>query len=352
MKRPRLLELGFALLPALLLLAGAELGLRALGFRYQRSPGYMQFAYPSPAELHRVFLPDPLLLWRMQPGYDFGQGYPKLNEQGFRGPDIPLAKTPGTFRVACLGDSVTFGLPAADYPSLLQRYLAAGLPGKQAQVFNFGVPGYSSWQGRQLLAREALPARPDVVTVLFGWNDHWLVQGFSDHEQQAQNLGLFMLRDLLARLRSYQALNYLASRLRPAESEELKLRVPGDRFRENLLAMVRAGREQGVTVVLGTAPAGFGLDSIPDFFTALGFIRANADLEPLHRRYNQLVREVGREENVPVADLETVFQERGVENFFDHPEKDIIHPNARGLELIARTLADAIAASRPGAGGK
>ena len=343
MKPDRLRLALFALLPALLLLAAAELGLRAVHFHFSRSVGYMQFAYPSPAELEQVFVSDPQLLWRMKPGFNFGQGYPQLNARGFRGPDLPAAKAPGTFRVACLGDSVTFGLPETDYPALLQLELAQRWPDKKIEVLNFGVPGYSSLQGLRLLESQALPRHPDLVVIFFGWNDHWLVQGFSDHEQKiGASPWLIQVRDAWARLRTYQGLNLLLAKLRPAPERQEKLRVPAEQYRRNLQAMVRAGRGQGAQVILATAPAGFGLGPLPDFLTALGFIHDPAELPALHRRYNGLVREVGHEEHAPVADLEAVLEQNGTRNFFDHPDRDIIHPNAKGLGLIAASLARSI----------
>ena len=348
MTRPRLRLILFSLLPAAVLLGGAELGLRLAGFRYQRSLGYMQFAFPNSTELHQVYQPDPALLWRMRPGFDFGHGFPKLNARGFRGPDFFAAREPAAFRVACLGDSVTFGRPEADYPSLLQRALEDKFPGRAFLVGNFGVPGYSSFQGLQLLTHEVLEAKPDAVVVLFGWNDHWRVQGFSDHEQKMEgNPALIEWRDALSRLRVYQALNKLTAVWRANTRREAKLRVPEERYRANLLAMIRAGRKRGATVILCTTPAGFCRAPLPDFFTALGFARSATEIEPLHRRYNDIARQVARQENAPLLDLEKSFEWEGVTNFFDHPREDVIHPNARGLELIARSLAELLATRSP-----
>jgi len=80
-------------------------------------------------------------------------------------------------------------------------------PGRAFRVGNFGVPGYSSFQGLQLLTHEVLEAKPDAVVVLFGWNDHWRVQGFSDHEQKMEgNPALIAWRDALSRLRPLSSL--------------------------------------------------------------------------------------------------------------------------------------------------
>jgi lysophospholipase L1-like esterase len=62
--------------------------------------------------------------------------------------DLPHAalaeqKPPGVFRIACVGDSVTFGFNVDDadtYPQLLAQQLERAHPGR-FQVLNFGIPG-------------------------------------------------------------------------------------------------------------------------------------------------------------------------------------------------------------------
>jgi hypothetical protein len=59
-----------------------------------------------------IFEGDPLLLWRLKPNLNqvvWDYTVLSTNAQGFRA-DYPIqAKLPGTFRIICLGDSVTFG---------------------------------------------------------------------------------------------------------------------------------------------------------------------------------------------------------------------------------------------------
>src|SRR5262245_23113251 len=64
------------------------------------------------AQQSRIFEGDPLLLWRLKPNLNhvvWDYMVLSTNAQSFRA-DYPIRrKEPGTYRIACLGDSVTFG---------------------------------------------------------------------------------------------------------------------------------------------------------------------------------------------------------------------------------------------------
>ena len=318
------------------LLLAAEIALRLLGFTYQRSLSYMEFSFPRPHELHQIFEPDPELLWRLRPGYNFGQGFPPLNRQGFRGPDFPERPEPGTLRVACLGDSVTFGRPEADFPDLLGPLL----DGPAAPTaMNFGVPGYSSFQGLRLLPRVLVRYRPRAVVILFGWNDHWLAKGFGDAEQKAASAPVATVLGPLRRLRLYQFLNHLAMHLALSTPRAPTLRVPPAAYRANLAAMIAECRRAGAVPVLATAPSAIGAGKVPAFLLELGFIARPEDLLTLHREYNRIVRELARETGAPLCDLDRAFEERGAAGLFADPGQDLIHPNAEGYRLMAGQLA-------------
>ena len=323
-----------------------ELGLRFINFQYQRNLSYLQFGYPNPVELHQVFELDEKLLFRLKPGYDFGKGFEPLNQQGFRGKDFSPQKPSGVIRIACLGDSMTFGSAEGSYPELLENLLNQKFPEKKFEVYNFGVPGYTSFQGGGLLKEVLEKYHPDIVIISYVWNDHWLARGFSDSEQKipAQEGRLIRLRNLLAQLRLYQFLNWLTAKLssKVFPSPE-KFRVPIDEYEENLKAMIQLARVHHSQVILATAPAGFGLAPLPDYLEYLGFIKKGENLEALHHSYNQVMRKVAGAEKIPLVDLDLIFQSQGVKNFFPNPKKDIIHPNLQGMKLIAQSLAEKIA---------
>ena len=330
-----------------LLLLAAEVVLRTIGFQYDKSLSYMEFNFPRPHELHQIFEPDPVLLWRLRPNYDFGQGFPRLNPQGFRGVDF-ASLPPSAFRIACLGDSVTFGRPEADFTTILRQKLDTAV--HPAQVLNFGVPGYSSFQGRLLLDRVLRDYRPAFVIILFGWNDHWLAKGFPDAEQRATASSAADWLGPLRKLRLYQFVNHARAHLvgdarRPAPGPD-RLRVSPEDYRENLVAMIEACRKSGVAVIVATAPSGIASGKVPDYLATLDFIRDPSELAPLHARYNEVARAAARQSGATLCDLDAAFGQRETVELFDDPGQDLIHPNAAGYELMADKLAECVKKTR------
>jgi lysophospholipase L1-like esterase len=107
-----------------------------------------------------------------------------LNDDGFRSPPIRKDKGPGVLRIACIGDSWTFGMNVnqdATYPGRLEALLKQQRPAASLEVMNFGVLGYSSFQGLQLLKSRVLDWHPDVLVIGFGMNDS-SVSGYRDKD--------------------------------------------------------------------------------------------------------------------------------------------------------------------------
>jgi lysophospholipase L1-like esterase len=107
-----------------------------------------------------------------------------LNAEGFRGADAPAAPAATTLRIACIGDSWTFGMNVNDdqsYPSRLAEWIRRERPGTDVEVLNYGVLGYSSFQGLRLLQDRVLPRGPAVVAIGFAMNDSE-VAGYRDKD--------------------------------------------------------------------------------------------------------------------------------------------------------------------------
>ncbi len=95
------------------------------------------------------------------------------NGRGFRNlEDFPYSKPPGVLRVLTLGDSHTQGYEVRQqhtYSAVLERYLEQD--GRQAEVINTGVSGFSTAEALVLLEHEGLRYQPDAVVLGFSAND-------------------------------------------------------------------------------------------------------------------------------------------------------------------------------------
>ena len=141
-----------------------------------------------------------------------------LNSQGYRTPEIAESKPPSTVRVACIGDSWTFGMnvdQSRAYPDRLAARLQEAKPGTRYEVLNFGQLGYSSFQGLQLLKTRVLGLRPDVVAIGFGMNDSG-VSGYRDKDMVADAPPSVAARiaDAARELETYKLLHYIAQLVR------------------------------------------------------------------------------------------------------------------------------------------
>ena len=95
----------------------------------------------------------------------FGDEVLNTNSAGFRGTrEFAFEKAPGTFRIAVLGDSFTFGDEVSDheaYPAQLHALLP------RAEIINMGVHGYGHDQMLLLFEDEGVRYRPDLVILGF-----------------------------------------------------------------------------------------------------------------------------------------------------------------------------------------
>jgi len=189
-----------------------------------------------------------------------------------------------TIRIACVGDSITYGLRIEDraqhsYPAVLQR-----LAGDGVAVENFGVSGttllkaghHPYWTTAAF--RDATAFEPDIVVIKLGTND--------------------------SKFRNRRQLDDFADDLRD--------------LIDHFAALPSAPK---IWVCL-PAPM-YGLLRYPDHRT-------------LRDRLIPVLTEIAREKGVPVIDVHTALA--------NEPEwfPDGVHPNAAGAQQIAETVWEAI----------
>ena len=307
-----------------------ELLLRQVHFRHE--PG-IQFGFPRPAHFE-ILAPDEELFWKLSPGR------PNVNSLGFRGGEIARPKPPAVYRVLFLGDSV----PYQGYPALVETFLNGWGIARRFESVNLGVPGYSSHQGRVLVARYGEMLEPDLVVISYGWNDHWQAYGAVDSRKKitvgrsaaARTLGVLESRSRLVQwLRSVQA-RWLGTDRRLAT-----VRVPRDEYESNLVHMGKFFAARRVPVIFLTAPTAHYALGVPDYLVTQGFAPDKERVMALHRGYNQVVRDVAVAHGWLVLDLER--ESAALGNPAELFGGDGIHLTRAGAARVAWRMANFIA---------
>lgn len=240
----------FALVPALVVLGGAELGLRSVGWPSPEAA----FEHNEP-----FWVVDPVLRAHPMDHKEEGARFPvSTDENGLRAPLHPVDKAAGALRVMALGCSTTFGWGVADaesYPARLEaRGRAAGFP--KLEVINGGQPGYTSFQGLWLWGRTLEDYAPDVVLIGYIVQDARRA-AYSDRSQAIlQQDARFLKDNLLYRSRVYLGLRSLLggvqvrAKERTADGDSGEHRVPLAEYDENLRTLVSRVQAIGAKPVL------------------------------------------------------------------------------------------------------
>lgn len=108
----------------------------------------------------------------------------EINSEGFRGPERRRGEAP--LRVLCVGDSITFGFgvdQGQTWPDYLTRILGERHPGREVEVINAGVAGWSWLQGLRFVELRGLDLDPDIVVVGHGTNDQVFPARITDEER-------------------------------------------------------------------------------------------------------------------------------------------------------------------------
>jgi lysophospholipase L1-like esterase len=267
---------------------------------------YLDMFTPAWSENARVsllrrFLPGVPQSFRANPVWDVA-----LNSEGFRGEEFPNAKSAGTFRIVCLGDSWTFGANVGTeqtYPRQLQRLLEQQFPGARFEVLNLGVLGYSSFQGLELWKRRAEALEPDLVVIGYAMNDARMA-GYRDKDMVAAKTAprtAAKVAGLLTHFESFKLLRYLAltTKSRPRsvgeyvqQAADAAANGTGDMY-ETFEPWTRVGPtdyERNITELIGLAKR-----------RGAGVILVYNDLD-LDSRYRATLRAIARTRGIPLVD--------------------------------------------------
>lgn len=217
-----------------------------------------------------------------------GAGFAYLYFNGLSGMGNNGEAKEGQIKVACVGDSITYGhgitnWPANNYPAVLQSLL-----GENYHVNSYGVSG-----------RAVQPDSDQPYTAL-------------EHYQQSLDFGADMVVFMMG-----------------TNDSKPENWHGADAFKEELLTLLDS--YQDAQIILCTPATAFFLDGKTEGLTQF-------DIQPLVvAQIAQIVRDVAAEQGYTLIDIHTMTAE--------HPEwfaKDGVHPSNEGAAAIAQSVADTI----------
>ncbi len=365
-------KVGRTLIWVALLLIASEVGLRARAY----------YRFGSSGLVSTIDEPDPLLGFRLRPGsvIDGAARSVHINRWGFRGPDVPKVKPPGTTRIAALGDSITFGMDAGSDEAVWVARMTAELNeassirptrgsdatlrptrGSDATLghydaINGGVRGYTLATSIRQLTDRIAPLGPDIVVVFqlsgdltaharrqFGPPDESAQRGSPRISNLKSSLDRFTRKhSLLRHLLSLNTVAFKAKYLAQERHDRVDERGVYE-YEAQLQKLADLCRQRGWRLILCTGCRAFGDETAPtDQYTlAQSALAANrwlslAGLSDGFERYNEAIRRVARRSPSTLVDLDRIVPKR--REYF----ADAVHLSDQGHRLVGEAVARAI----------
>jgi lysophospholipase L1-like esterase len=239
------------------------------------------------------------------------------------------------------------------YPHLLEQRLAQRL-GAEVEVFNFGIPGFTSRHGLGVLRHYALDLEADYFIFSFGANDPREVLRPVDEVLQEDEGLRGQLHFAALHLKTYQLIRKLSLSMHdpapapaPGTPKHLVPAVSSSQYTQNLTTMVRIARQQKATpVLMAVCSPASQVDLMRSVATrsrvpmvdALDQLMSHFDALKGHQLYP---REIEYYEGLYGRDV----MEQKWQLYIT---TDGCHPNRAGMSVIADALAETIASQKKG----
>ena len=255
----------------------------------------------------------------------------EMNMYGFRGPDFPMHKPPGTKRILVLGDSFTFGEGVKwqdTFCMRLQARLRQDL-GQGIEVLNFGMCAWDTCDEISFYRHGGALFEPDLTVVVFVLNDAehaGELDFFEDFRHRYEKYGLrhsYLASSVYAAIaKRTRARRYIRSLV----EESLLEKGKWDRSFERLSAGSSLAQQIGSEYLTVVFPFMYELTDRYPF-------------APVHRMIHDYCAQAG----IPVFDLFDTFKGRRYTDLWVHPTDQ--HPNEIGHRIAAEAMASYIEAN-------
>ena len=273
----------------------------------------------------------------------------RINNLGFRGPDMPRDKG-DAFRIVALGESQTFGPTLRDgekpWPELLQdlfdRHASCG---RKIEVLNAGTEAYTLEDNLERMRRDILPLKPDLIVSTHGMNG-FLPFGLRRVPEPNEPGVRPRASALIARAaltiersahdwRDRNSAHAQPPALAPMTDAELMK----TRYAEDYRKLIALARASGADIALAESTMAVNAQSprkVKDFYGAV--FKPIDDIIAANAAHNRMVKLIAREEGAPLIDMAA-----GVDGQWDDDlYLDIVHFTERGDERVAGLMFKAL----------
>jgi lysophospholipase L1-like esterase len=275
----------------------------------------------------------------------------RTNSLGLRSANVSPGRAPDSLRLAILGASTVMGAYAKDndktLAGFLEKKLSAEWPGRQVEVINAGIAGYTLYDQQKMLETVVAPLAPDRVLVYPGFNDFadycgapmpakaaFSRKGLPTFAPPAWvlSIDLVLKNTVFLRHKPQAPVSYKDART-----------IDLGPYRQRLRKLMDSAERLGVPLLMLTNARAYQRDQAPGEQSRLAetarYFNPCFDVEGLHtlyERHNDAIRAEAKRAGVPAISLGE--QMRGGRPYF----ADSTHFSERGEELAANIILAAI----------
>ena len=266
----------------------------------------------------------------------------RINNLGFRGPDLPRDKG-DAFRIVALGESQTFGPTLRDgekpWPELLQDLFDQHAScGRRVEVLNAGTEAYTLENNLERMRRDILPLKPDLVLSTHGMNG-FLPFGLrrvpepNEPGVRPRASALIGRAVLTIERAAHDWRNRNSAQASPVALTPLSdAELMKSRYADDYGKLIALARDNGVDIALADSTMAVNELSpreVKDFYGAV--FKPIDDIIAANAAHNRMVKLIAREEGAPVIDMAASVDGQWDDDLY----LDIVHFTERGNERVA-----------------
>jgi hypothetical protein len=290
------------------------------------------------------FSDNPVLGYELRENAKDGNSYhsedSKTNSHGQWDREREYEKPVGRKRILVLGDSVVFGDDVFDFKNTMTRVLERILADQNIEVLNFGVTGYCTRAEVELLKVKGLRYDPDLVILLFVWNDYDSSRndlGRTVEATQPEYAKWLFVRSALFRLLCLQ-FDLFDFREGAKKQKAYSKAIGPDNVRSGLALLKELSEQQGFKTFVAVWPY-FSPNGIADFESR--DIDDREDYIVVSPSQPLAIEELAREQGISTFRLSSFFLENSDIDPLktsSHFTVDGMHATKEGCEMGAKAL--------------